>query len=727
MKLRLAQKLMLMILVIVLVSVTSVTVISVIRSSRSITDVAKTDLEHLAKMARSACVLARETALAKVQSDLNTARLLFQQYSKGKVEVQNGQMIIDPDGRHMVINNNFEIVDKIQEMTGSSATIFIKEGGSAKRISTNVKDANGQRAVGTYIAQNVYDAVVGKGQTYVGRAMVVTDWQTTAYEPIRDARNEIIGILYVGTKERSDALRNAILAHKVGTTGYIYVINSSGILQIHPAKEGSDLSQYDFIKEIIAQAPKLPDGEVGWIVYPWINKELGETKARDKIVSYTYFKEWDWIVAAGSYLEEFTAPVNAIRNSMTILGIIFLLGSLAVAWLFARSITRPVVKLVGAAEAISMGDVSMSIDVKTSDEVGVLADSFRNMIGYMQHVADVARRISENDLRVEVEPKSDKDVLGNAFKLMVKNLTDMVARLRDSANELVSAATEIASTSEQMSRGSQQQSDQIGQVSTAVEEMSATILEAAKNASEAQKSSKNASSTAGTGGRIVQDTITGMQRISEVVNQSSQSIGKLATSASQIGEIIGVINDIADQTNLLALNAAIEAARAGEQGRGFAVVADEVRKLAERTGKATGEIADMIKGIQKETEEAVSSMQSGIKEVEGGRQLADKAGQSLNEIVTMSEQVMAMIQQIATASEEQSAAAEQISKNMDSIASVTKESAKGAEQAAAASEQLSRQAEELKNMISQFKIHESREAEPVTVERKHAAPRTAKK
>jgi len=209
---------------------------------------------------------------------------------------------------------------------------------------------------------------------------------------------------------------------------------------------------------------------------------------------------------------------------------------------------------------------------------------------------------------------------------------------------------------------------------------------------------------------VVNETIHGMQTIAQVVRESADSIGKLAKSADQIGNIIGVINDVADQTNLLALNAAIEAARAGEHGRGFAVVADEVRKLAERTGKATGEITDMIKGIQNETNEAVQSMESGIQEVDKGRELADQAGNSLNEIVTMTQRVMDMIQQIATASEEQSTAAEQISKNIENISSVTKETATGAEQSAAAAEELNRQAEGLQQMVARFKVkHEERE------------------
>ncbi|MEE8577627.1 MAG: methyl-accepting chemotaxis protein, partial [candidate division Zixibacteria bacterium] len=333
----------------------------------------------------------------------------------------------------------------------------------------------------------------------------------------------------------------------------------------------------------------------------------------------------------------------------TIAAIIAFCLGVIIAFYIARIISKPVTTIAGIAEKISVGDIDHRIDISSKDEIGVLADSFRKLIDYMKELSSVAERVANNDLTVQVEAKSEKDGLGIAFKTMITNLTGIIRQLGENSTQLVSAATEISSSSEQMSRGAQDQTQQVTQVSTAVEEMTATIVESSKNAGEATSASKTASDTATEGGEIVSNTISGMQTIASVVRESAESIAKLATSADQIGEIIGVIDDIADQTNLLALNAAIEAARAGEQGRGFAVVADEVRKLAERTGKATGEITGMIKGIQEETEEAVKSMESGIQEVDKGRDLADKACNSLNEIVTVSQRVMDMIQQIATA------------------------------------------------------------------------------
>ncbi|MEE8576371.1 MAG: nitrate- and nitrite sensing domain-containing protein [candidate division Zixibacteria bacterium] len=365
-----------------------------------------------------------------------------------------------------------------------------------------------------------------------------------------------------------------------------------------------------------------------------------------------------------------------------------------------RGITRPVDQVVNltdqmnrefaelteVVEAIANNDLtqqikaaaSVEVEQDSTDEIGTLVQS----------------------IVVTLKAKASMtDSLGR----MTTNLSNVIRGIDQSSQELVSAATEVASSSEQMSRGAVSQTEKTAQVSTAVEEMTATIVESSRNAGEASNGAENAATTATSGGEIVNDTIQGMQRIADVVRESANSIGKLAKSADQIGEIIGVIDDIADQTNLLALNAAIEAARAGEQGRGFAVVADEVRKLAERTGKATGEITDMIKGIQCETTEAVTSMQTGISEVDSGREMADKAGSSLNEIVNLSKSVQDMISQIATATEEQSTAAEEISKNIENISTIAKESASGAEQSATAAEELNQQAESMRKMVSQFK------------------------
>ena len=495
-------------------------------------------------------------------------------------------------------------------------------------------------------------------------------------------------------------LSETLLEMKIGKTGYLYTIDSKGVLQIHPKNAGKDISNYDFIKEIITKGPHLAEGEVGWIRYPWERNGVLE----DKIVAYTYYPKMDWIIAAGSYLDEFTAPAQEINTVSLYLGLSCLAVFLFLGFLLSRTITKPILNLVDISKLVAVGDISKKVQVNSHDEIGILGESFNNMIDYLQETAAVAEKIAQNDLTVSYEPKSEKDHLGISIRSMITNLRKMINVLTENSHKLVSAATEIASSAEQMSAGADNQANQIAGISTAVEEMSATIIESSSNANEASATSSSASQNATKGGEIVANTIAGMQEIANVVKESSSSIGELAKSAEQIGEIISVIDDIADQTNLLALNAAIEAARAGEQGRGFAVVADEVRKLAERTGKATGEITDMIKGIQSQTKDAVASMDIGITKVDEGRNYADQAGNSLQEIVNMSQQVMDMIQQIAQASTEQSSAADEISKNIDHIATVTKETALGARQSAKAAEDLNQQAEEINKIVKAFKI-----------------------
>ncbi len=324
--------------------------------------------------------------------------------------------------------------------------------------------------------------------------------------------------------------------------------------------------------------------------------------------------------------------------------------------------------------------------------------------------AAVISSVSEGDLTRRIEHIETRDEIGSMatmFNSMVHQLHTTLQEMKLATETIASATSEISSSTEQMAAGAQQQSAQTGEVASAVEEMTKTIVENSKNAGATAEYARKAKSAAEQGVTISKGALDAIGRNVDVAGEVASIVNRLGESSDKIGDIITVIDDIADQTNLLALNAAIEAARAGEQGRGFAVVADEVRKLAERTTTATKEIAELIKGIQGLTSQGVASMERAGVIVGENRDMTNKTAESLQGIVSVSTQVTDMVVQIAAASEEQSSASEQISKNIEAISAVTGETASGTQQIARAADDLNRQTEDLRRLISRFRLSES--------------------
>ena len=330
-----------------------------------------------------------------------------------------------------------------------------------------------------------------------------------------------------------------------------------------------------------------------------------------------------------------------------------------------KMLLDPLSVLIGQVKQISAGDLTVKVEITTQNEMGTLSKEIGNMV--------------------------------TSFKTII-------GQIKSASSSMSSASQELSASSEQISRGVNEQSQRSSQIATSSAEMSQTVIDVAKNASNIASSAIDTSKIADEGSHTVDKSVEEVNEIANTVGESSQRIISLGERSKQIGDIVNVIKDIADQTNLLALNAAIEAARAGEQGRGFAVVADEVRKLAERTAKATSEISGMINSIQSEVGEAVTSMDEATKKVGSGVKNVTMAGVSLNNIVQSVNGLQGMIQQIASATEEMSTVSETISGDIDTIASVSRETSSSSEQIAQSASDLARLSSELQKVVGQFKV-----------------------
>ncbi|CAG8868131.1 Methyl-accepting chemotaxis protein McpS [Pseudomonas fluorescens] len=357
-----------------------------------------------------------------------------------------------------------------------------------------------------------------------------------------------------------------------------------------------------------------------------------------------------------------SAEARTLQIIATLLAL--LVGVLA-AVLITRQITRPLRETLEVVEKIAAGDLTHDVRVTRRDELGVLQQG-------------IAR--------------------------MGTTLRDLISGIRDGVTQIASAAEELSAVTEQTSAGVNSQKDETDQVATAMHEMATTVQEVARNAEQASQAATEADGQARTGDRVVGEAISQIERLAQEVKRSTEAMELLQQESQKIGSVMDVIKSVAEQTNLLALNAAIEAARAGEAGRGFAVVADEVRGLAQRTQKSTEEIEELVASLQNGTQQVANVMLGSRTLTDSSVELTRKAGASLESITRTVSNIQSMNQQIAAAAEQQSAVAEEITRSILNVRDVSEQTSAASEETAASSVELARLGNQLQTMVSHFRV-----------------------
>lgn len=398
---------------------------------------------------------------------------------------------------------------------------------------------------------------------------------------------------------------------------------------------------------------------------------------------------------------------NAVRNSALIIICITIPFILIAAWIIARSMASPIVNTTNYAIEVAEGNLENTLSVKSKDEIGMLAQALNTMVTNLKEKINEAqektRLAAEETQKAQQATQEAEEARTQAERAKKEGMLHAALELEDVVEIISAASEELSAQIEQSSTGSDVQSQRTGETATAMEEMNATVLEVAKSSGDASETANEAKSTAINGTNVVSDMVKGIKKVLDYSNALEKDMEKLGVSAEKIGQIIDVISDIADQTNLLALNAAIEAARAGEAGRGFAVVADEVRKLAEKTMAATNEVESAISEIQNGTKESINQCSNTVREIDSVSSMAGDAGHSLSAILSLNDQVSDQIQGIATACEEQSATSEEINRAVDEINHIATETSDAMRQSSKAVMDLAAQAQQLKSIIDHMK------------------------
>ena len=576
--------------------------------------------------------------------------------------------------RGKALNLDFTAVDELTRNTGGVATIFVRQGDDFIRVSTSLKTDKGERAIGTRLgADHPARARLLAGDSYLGNAKLFGRHYMTKYVPARDRDGKVVGVLFVGFDLTSvfASLKSTIDELKFGTHGYAYVFHSQGkergVMLFHPQFAGKDASELkDANGEPVME--KMLASPAGSIIYPWREQD-GST--HDKLA---LFEQTDslggLVVACGGYVADFTSASTALRNMILLASGAAALLLAALLYAFITRQLRPVRRIVGALEQIGAGDLHVRIEHDDADG----------------------------------ETRNELAVIARSIDATTASMGHLIGELRQQAREVEGTATALSRISRTLADNAATQSNAASAMAAGVEELAVSINILSDNARSADASMQETRELAGQGRDASRAAVSQMATIEQAVTDTASRIEHLGEASRQITSVVSVIREVADQTNLLALNAAIEAARAGEQGRGFAVVADEVRKLAERTAASTQEISRVVDSIQNGAGEAIAGMESARNRVGEGVVKVEDSGARMAAIEAGATAVAALASDMSSALAEQASAGNAIGEEVERISRLSEQNDAASRGALQAAIDLERLASRMSQSVARFHV-----------------------
>ena len=700
--------------------------------NHEVADLLRTNLDQIARDVYANCAAVNELVIQKVNHDLNVAREIMNnagevtlakyetvawdainQYTKKETKIVIPKMLVGGEwlGQNRDPRRYTPVVDDTKRLVGGTCTIFQRfEGQGIKgilRVATNVEKLDGTRAIGTFIPDvnpdgtpNPVVQTVMRGDTFWGKAYVVNDWYITAYEPIYDEAGEIIGVLYVGVKQEAvESLRKAIMETKVGNTGYVWVIGAHGnekgkyIISRNGERDGEDIWETTDengnkpIQKIINIAENLKEGEVGHHAYLWKNQD--DPHARMKRVSFLYFAPWGWVIGPNTYDDDFDEIYNKVDNALKnlvvwslVVGIVILSLAVIVALTVGGRIANPISRITEVAQQIARGDL-----LSASGAVRSLGKE------------------EGGEERKKRRPAADETgKLLEATRTMTNNLHSLVGQVQRSSIQLVSTATEIAATSKEQEATVNEFGATTNQIVSSTKEISDMSLKLVDTMGEVSDVVSDTAMLADGGHSRLGDMAAMMKQLAEASRSISTKLSVINEKANNINKVVTTITKVADQTNLLSLNAAIEAEKAGEYGRGFSVVASEIRRLADQTAVATLEIEEMVKEMQGAVSSGVTEMNQFTEKVRRGVEGVSDIGSQLEKIMEQVQILPGRFDDVTEGVEGQSNGARKISELMIHLNGAAMQMTASLREFNEATKQLNQAARNLQEEVSIFKV-----------------------